>query len=355
MTDVIQPPATRPQGSLVEADYEAIEQAVMETARGRWFLAEYARRNRHADTTAVLDAIGRLEGAMGSARPSGDLDRVRLDIREMAHAIARTKAEIAAIKPEGATTQSGHFEDASVELDAIVQATETATGDILSAAETIQEIAWTLREMGAENEVCDLIDTKTTDIYTACSFQDITGQRTRKVINVLRFLEERIDTMMAIWGEPLVAPAPAPPLMNEAAKPVSEEAALLNGPAKPGEGLVQSDVDMMLDDGLFADGQEAETAQAAVAEVAVAPEPVPAAPAPAAPARSEPAPAARAPLVEDVPATARATAAAALSTDDRPLAETPRAPRTDAPLAPGLGAVEDIEKLSFVEKVALTS
>ncbi|WP_245901834.1 protein phosphatase CheZ [Phreatobacter oligotrophus] len=351
---MIQPPATRPQGSLVEADYEAIEQAVMETARGRWFLAEYARRNRHADTTAVLDAIGRLEGAMGSARPSGDLDRVRLDIREMAHAIARTKAEIAAIKPEGATAQSGHFEDASVELDAIVQATERATGDILSAAETIQEIAWTLREMGAENEVCDLIDTKTTDIYTACSFQDITGQRTRKVINVLRFLEERIDTMMAIWGEPLVAPAPAPPLMNEAAKAVSEEAALLNGPAKPGEGLVQSDVDMMLDDGLFADGQEAQSAPAAITP---APEPAPAAaaPGPATPVMAEPAPAARAPLVEDVPATARATAAAALSTDDRPLAETPRAPRTDAPLAPGLGAVEEIEKLSFVEKVALTS
>jgi len=349
MTDVIQPPATRPQGSLVEADYEAIEQAVMETARGRWFLAEYARRNRHADTTAVLDAIGRLEGAMGSARPSGDLDRVRLDIREMAHAIARTKAEIAAIKPEGATTQAGHFEDASVELDAIVQATETATGDILSAAETIQEIAWTLREMGAENEVCDLIDTKTTDIYTACSFQDITGQRTRKVINVLRFLEERIDTMMAIWGEPLVAPAPAPPLMSDAPKPSSEEASLLNGPAKPGEGLVQSDVDMMLDDGLFADGKE----------TAVAPssEPAPATPAPAAsaPVMAQPAPAAAMPAVEDVPATARATAAAALSTDDRPLAETPRAPRADAPLAPGLGAVEDIEKLSFVEKVALTS
>jgi chemotaxis regulatin CheY-phosphate phosphatase CheZ len=343
MTDVIQPPATRPQGSLVEADYEAIEQAVMETARGRWFLAEYARRNRHADTTAVLDAIGRLEGAMGSAKPSGDLDRVRLDIREMAHAIARTKAEIAAIKPEGATTQAGHFEDASVELDAIVQATETATGDILSAAETIQEIAWTLREMGAENEVCDLIDTKTTDIYTACSFQDITGQRTRKVINVLRFLEERIDTMMAIWGEPLVAPASAPALMNEAPKPANEEASLLNGPAKPGEGLGQSDVDMMLDDGLFADSAEAAEVSAPTAvEAPVA-------------VIAEPAPIARPLAVEDVPATARATAAAALSTDDLPLAETPRAPRTDAPLAPGLGAVEEIEKLSFVEKVALTS
>jgi len=44
-----------------EEDYELIEQAVMETARGRWFLAEYARRNRAADTRVLLDAIKRLE------------------------------------------------------------------------------------------------------------------------------------------------------------------------------------------------------------------------------------------------------------------------------------------------------
>ena len=36
-----------------EADYEAIREAFMETARGRWFLAEYAKRNRHADTRMV--------------------------------------------------------------------------------------------------------------------------------------------------------------------------------------------------------------------------------------------------------------------------------------------------------------
>ena len=33
----------------------------METARGRWFLAEYARRNRHADTTMLLKALDRID------------------------------------------------------------------------------------------------------------------------------------------------------------------------------------------------------------------------------------------------------------------------------------------------------
>ena len=72
----------------------------------------------------------------------------------------------------------------------MVQATETATSDILACAERIQEMAWTLREQGVEGEVCDLLDANATEVYTACSFQDLTGQRTRKVIQVLRYLEE---------------------------------------------------------------------------------------------------------------------------------------------------------------------
>lgn len=44
-----------------EACYDDIERAVCETARGRWFLAEYARRIRAAETAEVLAAIERLE------------------------------------------------------------------------------------------------------------------------------------------------------------------------------------------------------------------------------------------------------------------------------------------------------
>src|ERR1700676_5813231 len=44
-----------------EEDYDAISQAFMETSRGRWFLGEYAKRNRNADTRMVLDAVERIE------------------------------------------------------------------------------------------------------------------------------------------------------------------------------------------------------------------------------------------------------------------------------------------------------
>jgi chemotaxis protein CheZ len=227
-----QPPALMP---LSEADYDLIEAAVMETGRGRWFLAEYARRNRHSDTMTLLGAIDRLGAAIRGEPSAQSVDRIRLDLFEMAKAIARTKAEIAAIKPD--VEDSGKFGEVTAELDSIVQATETATSDILAAAEEVQEIAWTLREQGIEPEVCDLVNAKATDIYTACAFQDLTGQRTGKVIQVLRYLEGRINAMIDIWGLDGEAAG------EKAAEPEVPPAAL----AGPSElDLDQADIDVMM-------------------------------------------------------------------------------------------------------------
>src|ERR1700689_3331283 len=51
-----------------EADYDAISQAFMETSRGRWFLGEYAKRNRNADTSMVLDAVARTGESQAAQR-----------------------------------------------------------------------------------------------------------------------------------------------------------------------------------------------------------------------------------------------------------------------------------------------
>src|SRR5947199_762461 len=222
-----------------EADYEAIEAAVMETARGRWFLAEFARRNRNADTTMLLKALDRIEAVVRGEQSVSSVDRIRFDLLDMSKAIARTKAEIAAMKPDAES--AGKFGEASEELDSVVLATEAATSDILACAEHIQEMAWTLREQGIDGAVCDLLDAKATEVYTACSFQDLTGQRTRKVIGVLRYLEDRINAMIKIWGLDGAMSAEA-----AETRAVESGKALLNGPAKPGDGLDQADVDMVM-------------------------------------------------------------------------------------------------------------
>lgn len=224
-------------------DYEAIEAAVMETARGRWFLAEYARRNRAADTNMLLDAIHKLEDNLRRHRDRPDIDMIKLDIADMADAIERTKKEIAQIAAEG--QHGGRIFDASNELDAIVEHTESATQEILSTAEAVQELAFEMREAGVDGAFCDKLEEYSTNFYMACSFQDLTGQRTQKVVHVLRYLESRVNAMMKIWhidGTDIGKAEPAPHRPDD----TRPDAHLLNGPQLGGEGVDQADIDSLM-------------------------------------------------------------------------------------------------------------
>ena len=241
-------PAEAPRRSLA-ADYVAIEDALAATPRGRWFLAEYARRNRTAETELLLEAIAKLETAVLKPQRQTAMapGHVFAELVEMSEAIARTRREIAQIKPPMQFDQQ--LVSATEELDHIVEATEKATSDILAGAEEIQEVAWTLRERGTDIELCDKIDQRATDIYTACSFQDITGQRTGKVVRALRFIEQRINAMIEIWGVDDIAHRVddiASGMQAYAETALREGANLLNGPQGKDKGLKQDDVDRML-------------------------------------------------------------------------------------------------------------
>src|SRR5690606_129843 len=82
-------------------DFDAIEAAVLETARGRWFLREYAKRNRNADTEAVLAALRDLERTIAEKRAAGSMDGLRTALENMAAAIAETKSEVGLVPKEG--------------------------------------------------------------------------------------------------------------------------------------------------------------------------------------------------------------------------------------------------------------
>jgi hypothetical protein len=132
---------TTPDRLPTEADYEAICATVMQTARGRWFLAEFARRNRNADTRMVLDAVDRIEAAMArTPQPTdrGPIDHEPAIAAAMANARARA-AEIAACTTEAAT---------------IVQ----------ESVQALREITWTLREWGTDSGLCDQLDSHVTAI-----------------------------------------------------------------------------------------------------------------------------------------------------------------------------------------------
>lgn len=280
-------PAAQSGSPISDADYEAIAAAVMETERGRWFLKEYARRNRNSDTQTVLNALERLEDRISVAADSNGDTSVALishNVIDLAEAITQVKREVQELGGNG--DEKDHFNSATVELEAIVTQTETATGEILEAAEKIQEVLWILREEGANETQCDIIESKIIDVYTACSFQDLTGQRSSKVVRLVGYVEKRVSAMMEILGlasneedgqreraKPVASETPNETNASEAYQEGDSrsDAHLLHGPALEGEAIEQDDVDALFggtdatDDGFDAielDETEANTASA---------------------------------------------------------------------------------------------
>jgi chemotaxis protein CheZ len=80
------------------------------------------------------------------------------------------------------------------------------------------------------------------EIYEACSFQDITGQRIAKVLRALRTIEERLARMAATLDR-----AGSGPVAPTADTRIGD-AALLNGPQLASQAMSQSDIDALLAD-----------------------------------------------------------------------------------------------------------
>jgi chemotaxis protein CheZ len=153
----------------------------------------------------------------------------------------KIRKELAALNPPGSPD---HFGGMSEQLDAIVDATEGATNTIMESMESIDNLMAEARAAALDNPTLTDIFDKVTDrvnmVFEACSFQDITGQRISKVVNSLKFVEERVNAIILTWGR------------DELTKVVVEikeedpDKKLLHGPQLPGQGVTQADVDKML-------------------------------------------------------------------------------------------------------------
>jgi hypothetical protein len=199
--------------TLSVADFEAIEAAVMETSRGRWFLAEFARRNRTADTGMLLEALSRIEKTVnGTPDVQPDVLGLRRDLADMADSIARTRRDIAASLADasgGAPPQPGRA------FDDLLGAAEKADSETFNAAESAQEMAWSLRESG-NLAAAGAVDRHALDLYRTSSQHALTTTRVRSLIDVLRTIEGLIQAMMGSEAEP-AAPRAAPLSLSVAA------------------------------------------------------------------------------------------------------------------------------------------
>ena len=219
--------------------FAEILSAVEQTPRGRWFLKELLKRNRIADTEQVLLELQTLRTAFAAPNSDSHLDILRAELEEMASSIRETRMDIAAIKPDD--NANNRIMAATEELDAIVTATERATTDILASAERLQELAERICKVEGQAEIGEEIEAIATNIFTLCSFQDITGQRTTKVVNTMRYLEQRVNAMIEIWG------TAEQKKQRDSLEDTRPDAHLLNGPSMEGEGVSQDQIDQMLD------------------------------------------------------------------------------------------------------------
>ena len=229
---------------LSNSEYEALEEAVMQTAQGRTFLREHALRNRAVATDLVMRAMEDCKDFFKRQEFKQPAEILSAELQNMSDAITHTRRDIAAIKPkEGANNR---IMAATEDLDAIVTSTERATNEILAAAERIQETCETLRQGDADGGLCDTMEEDVTNIFLACSFQDLTGQRTTKVVNALQYLEQRVGAMVQIWGSESLRNAAHDEFAPSLEEDEHPEAGLLNGPQMEGQGVAQVDIDQMM-------------------------------------------------------------------------------------------------------------
>ncbi len=190
-----------------------------------------AVRGRHpgAAPDLVADVMRAVLGTPPSS-PAGHDDALLDGVEELGRAIASAKAEIAALRVGDIT--ASHIPSATDELDAIVAHTAAATHQILEACETLDGVGSALT-----GDAASRLQDATTQIYEACSFQDITGQRITKVVSTLKAIEAKIAQMVMTFGAAR---------HSRAEGAVDGEGALLNGPQLPAAAMGQSDIDELL-------------------------------------------------------------------------------------------------------------
>jgi chemotaxis protein CheZ len=215
------------------------ELAAMATAPVQTFdpIVAYLRERTRGDVS-LADVVGLAEITTESMKAFfATMDAaVYRELREIADYIAAMKTEIGTLQPN--ELRESRIPAAGLELDAVVKATEAATNTIMESAETV---------MAADPSDPDaykaLVDEKMMAIFEACSFQDITGQRVKKVVETLQYIEARVTRFAEV-----VKAKDVDGYVNERER-VREErknALLLNGPQLAGEGVDQGEIDELL-------------------------------------------------------------------------------------------------------------
>lgn len=165
-------------------------------------------------------------------------EQIEREVEKIAEYITQAKLEIVAISlTEEQTGSDKNLTHAALELTEVVRHTEEATNVIMDNSEAIMQLCASV----SDADTAAKLNAHALAILEACSFQDITGQRIKKVLKTLEQIEFRIGNLVKLFGGTL----PEGYVIGEIeTSPKRADEDLLNGP-QLGSTPNQDDIDKL--------------------------------------------------------------------------------------------------------------
>jgi chemotaxis protein CheZ len=180
----------------------------------------------------VLALASQMSEAMQAFFGSIDLT-LHDELKYISSYIKQTRTEISNLRPNDLSNDQ--IPGAGAELHAVVKHTAEATNVIMAAAEQVMAA-----DTSNERVYQDFVSSKMMEIFEACTFQDITGQRIKKVVDTLDHIERRLERFAEVMGVEDAA-------VVETDTDRRKRENILNGPALNGPEVAQDTIDAMFD------------------------------------------------------------------------------------------------------------
>ncbi len=163
----------------VETEYRAIEAALLETARGRWFLAEHSRRSRRIETFELESALSQLKSSLRD--PPALLGRLQAELETISNLLDRARSDVLSRTSTADKRAGEHSHNPST---------------LLEAAERLHEQAWTLQATEVDAELCERIGRQTAAIFAMSVRQAQESQRSQRHAETLDTISDRVSAVL---------------------------------------------------------------------------------------------------------------------------------------------------------------
>lgn len=169
------------------------------------------------------------------------LEVIEGELVKLAQFIVAARRELFSINPEKGENKEKNLTLASQELSEVISHTEEATNKIMDETDAIQKLCAAATDKDSARE----ISAHTAEILVACSFQDITGQRIRKVLRTLEEIEVRVGTMVKLFGGELPEGMVISAITGRVERPDEH---LMEGPQLKNKAKSQAEVDKLFNE-----------------------------------------------------------------------------------------------------------